>query len=334
VALPTQRDLARRLGLSQACVSKALRGARGISAETRALVRRAAEEIGYRPDPVLSALVRRRRADPQPAAIAYLRQPEVPGRILGDPYYGVVAKRCAELGLKLWLIDRERDDQAVQRRLDERSVAGVIIGHQVRRYPRLAWDRLRAVHCGMVVPPESGDVVAPDLTVAIPAAWRRMTARGYRRIAALLFSNDPHAHSEQLLAGALLALERVVGDPRRFSCWIGPLSREAEAIAWTRRRRPDAVLGYWPGIMDELRKADVDAAYAAMVADGGGRPDVAGMHVPFDEIAAAAVDLLVQRLRESPGVGRGRRTHLIEMTWRDGPSLPSLTGRNVRGQRA
>jgi DNA-binding LacI/PurR family transcriptional regulator len=332
VPLPTQRDLARRLGLSQACVSKALRGASGISDETRALVRRAAEELGYRPDPVLSALVRRRRADLQPAAIAYLRQPEVPGRILGDPYYGHVARRCAELGLRLWLIDRERDDEAVQRRLDERNVVGVIIGHQVLKYPRLAWERMRAVHCGMVVPPESGDVVAPDVAAAIPATWRRMTERGYRRIAAILFSNDARAHSEQLLAGALLALERVVGDPRRFSCWIGPLSREAEAIAWTRRRRPDAVLGYWPGIVDALHTGGVDAAYAAMVGDLGGRPDVAAMHVPFEEIATAAVDLMVQRLRDAPGSGRGRRTHLIEMAWRDGPSLPSLTARHGRAR--
>jgi DNA-binding LacI/PurR family transcriptional regulator len=210
----------------------------------------------------------------------------------------------------------------------------VIIGHQVRKFPRLAWERMRAIHCGMVVPPESGDVVAPDVTAAIPAAWRRMTARGYRRIAAVLFNNDPRAHSEQLMAGALLALERVVGDPRRFSCWIGPIARKAEAIAWTRRQRPDAVLGYWPTIVDELRAGGVDAAYAAMVGDVDRRPDVAAMHVPFDQIAAAAVDLLVQRLREAPGTGRGRRTHLIEMPWHDGPSLPSLTSARVRTRKA
>jgi hypothetical protein len=46
------------------------------------------------------------------------------------------------------------------------------------------------------------------------------------------------------------------------------------------------------------------------------------MVLPFADVAAAAVDLMLQRLRSEPGPLRGRRTHLIEMEWRDGTSLP------------
>ncbi|ART69180.1 LacI family transcriptional regulator [Mycobacterium dioxanotrophicus] len=48
---PTLQDVAERAGVSRALVSIVMRDAPGASAATRARVRAAAEEIGYRPDP-------------------------------------------------------------------------------------------------------------------------------------------------------------------------------------------------------------------------------------------------------------------------------------------
>jgi DNA-binding LacI/PurR family transcriptional regulator len=172
----------------------------------------------------------------------------------------------------------------------------------------------------MLALPESGDVVCADLVSGIPLAYHRMRAAGHRRIAAAMFLNQAGFQSEQMLAGAILALKRQVGDPRAFDAWIGPIARRDEAIAWLRRRRPQAVLGYYSAFADDLRRAGLGCAYASMITDAR-RPEIAGLRVPVAEIAAAAVDLMVQRLREDPGAPSLRRTHLVEMLWRDGASL-------------
>ena len=54
---PTLEDVAERAGVSRALVSIVMRDAPGASEQTRERVRRAADEIGYRPDPRARLLV-------------------------------------------------------------------------------------------------------------------------------------------------------------------------------------------------------------------------------------------------------------------------------------
>ena len=58
----TMRDVARALGVDPSTVSLALRAHPKIPAETRERIRRAAEKLGYTPDPMLGALASYRRA--------------------------------------------------------------------------------------------------------------------------------------------------------------------------------------------------------------------------------------------------------------------------------
>lgn len=58
------RDLGRHLGVSHVTVSLALREHPRISESTRAKVRKAAEEFGYQPDPMLQSLARYRIEPP------------------------------------------------------------------------------------------------------------------------------------------------------------------------------------------------------------------------------------------------------------------------------
>ena len=60
--LVTTYDIAKASGVSQSTVSRALRGDERIRSEVRAKVVKMAEELGYRRDPVLSALSLKRWA--------------------------------------------------------------------------------------------------------------------------------------------------------------------------------------------------------------------------------------------------------------------------------
>jgi len=53
----TQREIARAAGLSQTAVSLALRNGSGVSRATVERVRVVAQRLGYRPDPLISALM-------------------------------------------------------------------------------------------------------------------------------------------------------------------------------------------------------------------------------------------------------------------------------------
>lgn len=316
---PTQRDLARRLQLSQSCISQALRGSRRIAAVTRQRVRTEAAAAGYLPDPALAALARRRWAKPRSTVVAFLGS-RTAGR---DRYLDGVRRRCAELGLPLWHLPRSLvdDDEKAQRALDRRRVGGVIVGQATRfeRPRRLAWDRLRAVHCGLLMLPESGDIVCPNLLTAVVAAWQLLQARGFRRVAAIM-PFDPRYQSEVLLVGALLALERTLGDGR-LRVWTGARQKVNMAHRWLQRRPTDAILGYDHDLWDELRRMGTVSPYAALTASPD-RPDVAGFRSPYAAVASAAVDLIADRLRVAPGPPSQRRLHLIEMEWVDGGSLP------------
>src|SRR5690348_16911631 len=71
--LPTMRDVAARVGVSQALVSLVFRNAPGASSETRERVFRAAAELGYRPDTAAQVL---RRSRSRHIGVLYtMRQP-------------------------------------------------------------------------------------------------------------------------------------------------------------------------------------------------------------------------------------------------------------------
>lgn len=72
----TMQDVARASGYSRAAVSMALRGDRSIPEATRNRIRAVADRLGYRPSPLVAALMSRRRkgrtVSGATTAIAYL----------------------------------------------------------------------------------------------------------------------------------------------------------------------------------------------------------------------------------------------------------------------
>jgi DNA-binding LacI/PurR family transcriptional regulator len=310
---PTQALIARRLGVTQATVSLALRGSPRVSAELRARVEAIAADCGYRPDPVLRALVRRRWQEPEGLTLAYLGEEADPR---AEMYYDAARRRCAALGIDLWYRHwPEGSDERVQAELGRRRVAGILFGHTFGRRPwHRGWERWRFVHCGMLSPPEVGDVVYPDLAGGVYAAYERLAARGHRSIAALHVAQP--FHSDEIIAGALWMLERRIGDRRRFSAWIGATG--AEASRWLSRSSADeVVLSASLHLVPSLPRPH--AALAGWTwRDGDG---YAGMTLPVEEVAAYAIDLLIEQVRDPAPPARARRMHLIEMRWREGASL-------------
>src|SRR5712672_334593 len=72
---PTMQQIADAAGVSRMAVSLALRNSPKISAATAERIRRLAEELGYRPNPMVSALMtqlRHSRDMKKPSVLAYV----------------------------------------------------------------------------------------------------------------------------------------------------------------------------------------------------------------------------------------------------------------------
>ncbi|MGL5446698.1 MAG: LacI family DNA-binding transcriptional regulator [Rhabdaerophilum sp.] len=125
------RALATRLGLSITTVSRALDGYEDVAKGTRARVREAADEMGYRPNPVARRL-RKGTAD----AIA-LVMPTEPGRFF-EPAFGellaVIGERlsAAHLDFTLMAARPGPDEAAVYRRIVEGKRADACLVLQTR----------------------------------------------------------------------------------------------------------------------------------------------------------------------------------------------------------
>lgn len=124
--IPTMADVAARAGVSKALVSIVFRNAPGASAQTRARVLRAADQIGYRHNRTASLLARR-RTDALGVTL-----------VLRNPYHTELVEElqvaAAEQGYELVLspVSRARDERrAIETVLELRCEALILVGPEM-----------------------------------------------------------------------------------------------------------------------------------------------------------------------------------------------------------
>jgi DNA-binding LacI/PurR family transcriptional regulator len=126
-------DVASHVGVSRALVSMVFRGVAGPSEETRGRILRAAEQLGYHPDP--SARLLRRRRSGQLGVIFSMRQPfEVE---LAEALYVVAAKHGYDLTLGPLLPGRAQG-MVVQELLSRRCEAVILLESDGEKAPIVA----------------------------------------------------------------------------------------------------------------------------------------------------------------------------------------------------
>ena len=115
----TSHDVARRAGVSQPTVSRALRGDGRIADATRARIEQAAQELGYVPSEPGRTLST--RATHQIAMVADLENPLYPTLV------GPLHDRFAEHGYRMVLLAERGDDQVTYARLLDKSVDAAVL---------------------------------------------------------------------------------------------------------------------------------------------------------------------------------------------------------------
>lgn len=341
----TMAEVARAAAVHQTTVSLALRNDPRLPRETRIRIRALAESMGYRPDPMLSALnfyrTSRDTAKIQPS-IAFLmrsRKNLPPEHFSADERFLKGARQaCDRMGFRIVPFQIENspaEGPRLTRVLRSRGIYGVILGSLDVSLRELAldWDCFSALciesqHLGL-----SLHTVANNQTGATRTAVRRLIELGYHRIGLAVGEIEETSLEKPFSAGHLLEIHEHDQIPL-----IAPLllrvdsqARLAATLgAWVRRNRIDAVLSNW-GNVPELLKADglrvPDDVGLATLDHNPHRGAAAGIRQSHELVGERAVEGLALLMKTNQrGLITLPNTTLIDGLWQDGPELPLKNG--------
>lgn len=330
------RTIAADLGLAVSTISRALNEHPRVPAELRARVQKAAVRLGYRKNPLVSALMREFRAGRgttfrgtigllSPVPADQWSRPE------NEHYAGFAAairQRAEAHGFTVSAF--AGGGQVSLRRvasiLQARGIRGLVVlpmlGHTgTLLFP---WDRFAAVKIGHTLEHPALHRVSHDFYSSTSRILEELLARGYRRIG--MATDGAAEDGRAYLNLARFALYQSTLSPRnRVPLFLGGLGDPAALKAWVRRHAPDAVIGHDGRFARALRGAGfrlpADLGFAAIAAPPD-EMEISGVHPPRAEIGAAAVDLLSNMLAQDEiGLPARQRTLAIHGEWHEGATL-------------
>ncbi len=335
----TLRDIAERLRLSRMTVSMALRDVPGVAAETRERVRRTAQEMGYRPDPVVSRAMESIRLS------AHQRNPTIVGFITHGPdgewrsvptvsqYADGIRSRAQELGMEVQVFGRgeqgmsdRRLSNILQARGIERLIVAPLPRTRVGERIDFDWERFTAITLGQSLSwPPMHRCCANHFEAAV-LAYHEVARRGYRRIG-LAVSRDEDQRAGGRWHGGFLKAEV---DHRREPVPVF-MPRDWTQMGlrdWLHAVKPDAVIGQSSLCLEWIRAEGFNVPEDFAFACVSRRPalraqSVAGIRQRFEGIGGAAVSLLASSM-----IGNDHRPPAhpttVEITgeWVDGITVP------------
>lgn len=335
----TQQDVARETGLSQTAVSLALRNSPDIPAATIRRVRAAAKRLGYRPDPLISALMaqrQRRRQGSFRAKIAFLtaftRRDERGQSAYASGCFEGAQRAAAERGYvcePFWLREPGITGPRLSTILWTQNVQGLLVAPLPVDHPTpaLEWEKFAALSLDYSLARPVLSRVVDDHAFGIERVLDEIARRGYRRPGLVLrASQDVRTHHSRL--GVFLVHRRLRPEWQDVPPLILPEDRwDAPLfVAWLRRERPDVILTEELVVPAVVRDAGLrvpgDLGIAFFHKERPAR-SLSGLQINSREVGATAANILIRMIETNErGEARVPTTTLVQsFTWNDGRTL-------------
>lgn len=253
---PTLYDVARHAGVSHMTVSRVVRNSHAVAASTREKVDRAIAELGYRPDPALSALASYRSRGGglgNGSVLAYL---DCDGSAYSRIVRQGVEMEARRLGYTVQS-QRVMPSATCQRRLARmlyhRGIRGLLFGpsNESWTFQGWDWDQFAAVSLGALSHHPPMNAVAVDYFADATRACEILRAGGCRRIGLVVAHSLENRTSHRWLGGYLAGITNPpLICPR-------PAASSAELRRWARNSKVDGVLTIHPHVWEAMEPLGV-----------------------------------------------------------------------------
>jgi LacI family transcriptional regulator len=333
------RDLARMLGVSHATVSLALRDHPRISQKVKEKVKHLAEEVGYRPDPMLSALANYRRSKetlPITAGVAWINAWPNPGNLKKyrefDAYWKGASKAAEKFGYRLeeFRLGGDCTPRRLHQILSTRDIRGLLLPpHQNEPdWQDFPWENYSVVRFGRSLKVPECHLVTADQIANTMLAVRKIHERGYKRIGFVAQEGDLSRRGMLFELGFLGGL-RVIREENPIPVLILDRSGDEERLkalqAWIGKHKPDAIfttdaeMSKLLGSLGVKIPQDIALAVTSIL---DAHCD-AGIDQHPEEIGRVGFLMLNSLMNDrARGIPQIFRQILVEGSWTDGDSLP------------
>lgn len=338
----TMQDVARAAKVHQTTVSLALRNDDRLPEKTRARLWRIAERLGYRPDPMLSALnlYRTGRQPAQAAAtMAFLLnfrdRDELSAWHPHRLFLEGARKQAEQMGYRVepFYVRPSLPDEGprIERILRARGIVGVIIGafgDDTIQF-QMEWNQFSLV---LIESQQLGvplHMISNNQMMITRKAVRHLHGLGYRRIGLAVGRRGEVNLSNAFTAGyhAEIALRADLARlPPLLLAGLRPADLAPALARWQKAHAFDVIASNWAQVPDGLRLAgyrvpgDVAVASLDLNPDSGSNAGMAQHHRVVGERAAEQLAILMKTNQR--GVIEPHNSTFIEGRWVDGSDVP------------
>lgn len=333
----TLQDVARKAGVHRTTVSLALRDHTSIPKVTRDRIKRVAGQMGYRANPLVTALMRSRRTGDSIKHVALAVLTNHPTRYGWRPpeneepdFLPGASERARGLGYKLdhfWLAEPGMSSERMKKILQARGIHGIIVGRLPVGQYRIdfGWESFSVVALGQTLQAPLMHHVAEHHFATTNISMRKCIERGYRRIGfAFSAPNEYPLTGDRWLGGYFCNQRPISGGIPVFE---GDTSNGREFMAWFRRERPDAILvSKGDRALHWLKKAKVRVPEDVGLVDLriiNPKSGISGVYYDPAKVGALAVEMVVGLIHHGElGIPTDPHEVLLGGVWIEGKTLP------------
>ncbi len=335
---PTLTDISKRSGFGRSTVSLALRDHPSLPAATRVKIQAVAKQMGYRPNPLVAALMtsirdKRRKHVERLALIGPIRDAARSKSAYHRILHETIIRHAAAKGFAVDEFYYEDAEPLSGARLTQillsRNIHGVLLfpgfNAIIKTYPTLDWSSFAVVLIGANLHLRELHQVVSDYTHDIDLGLRHASAHGGRLALAITRSMDvatDHSwtsrfllHQSDLPEAARIAPYRPAG-----------LQLERESfLKWFADARPDTLFVAKADVYTWLTEAGYTVPGDVRIINLLHRGDahLAGIDPHTEEVGRASVELLMSMLQANQrGLPEFPHTIAIRGHWRPGESFP------------
>ena len=336
------KDVAEKARLSVSAVSMALKNDPTMARATVERVKKIADEMGYSPDPALSALSAYRsrlRVQNQFSVLglvtnwsqkdAWSAQPQQQEVIRG------AKERAVELGYSLqefWAREQSVSPKRFSQILQARGIRGLILAPFENNDDRLDldWKQFSVVAISRPSHYTMFNHVVQNHYMDMLLCWEKLSERGYRRVGLVVQNELDIRWSYQWDAAHILSQsQRVDAEDRIPVLRVEGEDDYAVIRSWIRKHRPQVVISRCHHFLEVIRKEGLtipkDLAYISLNVNED-IEDATGIRHRRDVLGATAVDVLNSLLhRNHKGANEVSLGTQVDGIWHEGTTLPDLT---------